>query len=281
VPDGPADVTSTVTVQGTADLPDLEKTIDAFLSKIPVKPFPRPKAVLKEAHDGLSLIDYRLKLEKSLKHTGGPAEGAQMLIGMKDDSQALRFQTALGLSKRLDDDATRILLDGLESADKAVRPQLVFALRGSNDPEVEQAFVDLYTADSDVDVRAQAAFVIGERGERLPPLLVERARQSARDDIRSDDDRLVTAAGDVLGSPPLSSSDRQMLETVLASDSSSSRRMAALRAMATAKVPPAELAPVLDQVAADESVSPELRNAVNMVLEALRNPTPPEGGRGD
>lgn len=187
----------------------------------------------------------------------------------------MRFQTAMALSKNLDDESTRLLLEQVRTADNAVRPDLVFALRGSPDEEVNRTFVDLYATDQDASVRAQAAFAIGERGNRIDPLEAERARQRARDDFQSDDPTELKAATDVLGVPPLSAEDRRMLENTLASDPDSNRRLAALRALASAQIAPAELAPILEQVAGDATASEELRAMANQVLTALRNPEPP------
>jgi hypothetical protein len=278
----PAPDRADAAAQGSASQgdPDLNASIDAFLDKVPVAPFPRPGQVLKEARDhpeALGPIDYRVKLEKALRYQGGPVEGVHMLVGMKGDSEVMRFQTAMALSKHLDPESTRLLLSEVRTADEAVRPDLVFALRGSPAPEVNQAFVDLYATDANPKVRAQAAFAIGERGERIDPLEAERARQRARDDIHSDDPDTVKAASDVLGVPPLSPEDRSMLERILASDPDEDRRLSAFRALATAKVPPTELAPILEQVAADAGAGERLRGMAKQVLEQLQSPEPAPG----
>ncbi|RMG14720.1 MAG: HEAT repeat domain-containing protein [Planctomycetota bacterium] len=262
--------------------PDLAAAVDSFLAHVKVAPFPRPREVLAEARGGrLDPVDYRTKLEKALRHRGGPREGAELLLGMGDDSEVLRFQTAYALSKRLDDEAVDLLLERLPSADPRVRPQLVFALRGSPRKDVEQAFVSLYTTDEDPAVRAQAAFVIGERGDRLDPLLLERARQQARDDLRADDRTRMRAGMDVLGTPPLGDDDRRLLEGIVARDGNEARRLAALQALAMAKVPAAELAPLLRSVAQDPRSGPKLRAAAEAILSSLERPPDPRADEDD
>ncbi|MBL4850233.1 MAG: hypothetical protein JKY65_32290, partial [Planctomycetes bacterium] len=151
------------------------------------------------------------------------------------------------------------------------RPELVIALRGTREPRVGTALVDLYAADEDPRVRAKAAFVLGEGGEQWPPLLVERARVTARLDLESDDPLLITGAGDVLGIPPLSTPDRDLLIRTLRGEANQGARArsTALRALAAAKVVPATLGPALEEVARDSSASPELRAQARSILKSL------------
>lgn len=259
--------------------PDLGATLDKFFAKIPVRPGtkpgkgPRPKDVIEAARragNKLDPIDFKLALEKAIRAHGSREACGLLINGMTGFQPKILFQAALAISSRLDAAGTRVLLRGLDGADARVRPHVVQALRGSAAPEVQQKFVDLYARDQDVAVRAQAAFVIGERGSRIPPLLRERAKQVARGELTSDDARLVKAAGDVLGTAPIDDQDKRLLLTTLDKGRDSSQREVAFRALATAQVPPQELAPVLQRVMVDPKASARLRGLARGALEALK-----------
>ncbi len=260
---------------------ELEASLDAFLGAIPVQPAKqggRPAEVLARARaSGLDPRDYRTALERSLRETGATVEAADLLCGpMADVDPKLRFQHALALASRLDPPGARALLDGLSRAPAAVRPDIVTALRGSDAPEVNAAFVDLYAADDDPAVRERAALAIAERGERVSPHLLERARQRARDDLRSGPTTGAPAAADVLGTPPLEPGDRALLEAILRGPGGdSARRVAAFRALASAQVPPPELEPVARAALADPAADAELRTQLEAFLQALGGAGPP------
>jgi hypothetical protein len=280
---GDAAATSSATPGGDDAASDLAATVDRFFEKIPIQPPPTPEQALEKARQGqLGPIDYRLELERALRVPGAAGKTANLLLGMTHDSETLRFQTALALSKRLDPASAQVLLVGLPNASPSVRPQAVFALRGSPDPEVSRTFVDLYATDRDDAVRAQAAFALGERGDRVDPLVLERARQRAREDLAAaSDPRVMKAASDVLGVPPLSPEDRAFLEGVLERDSSSERRLSALQALASSGISPQELEPLLRRVAEDPTASDDLKTQVQAVLQALDAPPAPPPSEGD
>lgn len=250
----------------------LEHALDAMLKHVPVRIPPAPGEVLKKAlKEGLSPIDYREALIETLKkRKGARAEAARLLAeGMAGVDEKLRFQHALALSEHLDPAATQVILDALgppAKAPAAVRPDLAFALRGSTDPKVDRRLVELYGDDADEKVRARAAFVLAEHSEQLDPVLVERARVTARADLARDDPQGLEAAADVLGIPPLTDADKRMLIGTAGGDPSSERRMAALRALASAGTSPAELAPLLKKIEDDPHASAALRAMARKVL---------------
>lgn len=262
--------------------PDLEGAIDDFLSGIKVTLPPPPSKLLEEAlasDPPIDPRDYRLALERSLRQYGSKDAAALLVERMEGASPELRFQHALAVAARLDEEGTTVLLEGLGRAPDAVRPDVVFALRGSPEPRVNEAFVDLYDHDLDPEVRARAGFVVGERGERIAPHLLERARQTARQDLRAEDERLVKGAADVLGVPPLDPSDKQALLALVATPGEDPlQRREALRALASGGTPVAELAPILERVAADSTAGDELRAMARTILEAA---TQQEGQGGD
>lgn len=249
----------------------LNQALDAFLGEVKVDVAPGPQDVLDETlRQGKGPIDYRQALETSLrKRRGADLEAARLLKdGMGQVDEAYLFQHAQVLSHHASPETTSVLLEGLESAPARIRPHLVFALRGSNEPRVVERFLALYGEDEDPKVRATAGFVLGERGTRLDPQLVERARHTARADLRGDDPQLVESAADVLGIPPLDPNDRTVLIETARRDPSSTRRTAALRALASSGARVDELAPLLESLANDPSAGDELRDAARHLLQA-------------
>ncbi len=269
---GPAPIRSATELRDQAQS-ELEASLDAFLGAVPVKLPPRPSDVLKQAqaNRGLDVRDYRVALEKAIRDHQASAEAARLLVEqMAQEDPRLRFQHALAVAGRLDDAGARVLLEGLRTGPAEVRPDLVTGLRGSANPEVNAALIDLYATDADEEVRSRAALAIAERGDRLPPMLLERARERARDDMRAAEGDGVAAAADVLGTPPLSDDDRRLLIGLLRGPGGDpARRAAALRALASAQVPPAELAPALQAVLEDPAAGAELQGMAQAVLQAL------------
>ncbi|MEZ6186030.1 MAG: HEAT repeat domain-containing protein [Planctomycetota bacterium] len=255
----------------------LTEAVDAFLENLPVELPAGPAQVLEETlRDGGGPIDYKHALETSLRQRkGADLEAARLLAnGLQGADEAYLFQHALVLAQRSGDpQVASVLLGALDDAPDRVRPHLVFALRGSNEPRVVERFLALYADDRDPAVRAKAGFVLGERGPRLDPLLVERARATARADLRADDPELVESAADVLGIPPLEDGDRRVLVETVRHDPTPSRRLAALRALAAGGADPAQLTPLLEQLRQSPDMPPELREAA----EALLHPEEPGG----
>lgn len=252
---------------------ELGAALDGFLGAVPVKLAPSPSELLKAAlAAGQNPIDYRKSLKETLRRRRGAGLEAVKLLadGLGEADARLRFQHALAVAERLDGPMTDALLEGIEKGASRSRPDLVFALRGTREPRVAATLVELYGVDEDLKVRAQAAYVLGEGGEDWPPLMVERARVTARLDLQSEDPVALKAAGDVLGIPPLSAPDRELLVRSVRERGPPQRRMQALRALAAAKVPAAALAPTLERVAKDSSTSPEFRAQIERLLKELK-----------
>lgn len=268
----PGPVTSTEAPAPVAPVgEELTAAIDAFVGGVKVELPPAPATVLEDAlREGKGPIDYKQALETTLRtRRGATLEAGRLLIeGMDDVDEAYLFQHTLVLAQHADPALSTVLLAGLDSAPARVRPHLVFALRGSNEPRVVERFVALYAEDDDPAVRAKAGFVLGERGERLDPNLVERARRTARADLHADDPELVESAADVLGIPPQDPSDRRELIETLRRDPSTPRRLAALRALAAGGAGIDELAPVLLELAQSPAADPALRDAAQRLLDA-------------
>jgi hypothetical protein len=251
----------------------LGAALDDFLGAVPVKVPPPPKEVLEAAvAAGQDPVDYREALSDVLKRRKGAGLEAVELLsqGLGEADAKLRFQHALALSKHMDGPMTDALLAKLPDAEARGRPEMVFALRGSREARVGATLADLYGEDEDPKVRAQAAYVLSEGGEDWPPLAVEQARVTARLDLQSEDPLALQGAGDVLGIPPLSAPDRELLVRAVKERGPQKRRLHALRALASAKVPAATLAPTLEQIARDTGTSPELRAQIEGVLKELK-----------
>lgn len=250
----------------------LGAALDDFLGAVPVKVPPTPEEVLESAlASAQNPIDYRETLSEVLKRRKGAGLEAVELLsrGLGEADAKLRFQHALALSKHLDGPMTDALLSKLPDAEARGRPEMVFALRGSREARVGSTLADLYGKDEDPKVRAQAAYVLSEGGEDWPPLAVEQARVTARLDLQSEDPLALQAAGDVLGIPPLSAPDRELLFRAVKERGPEKRRLHALRALASAKVPAATLAPTLKQIARDSGTSPALRAQIEGMLQEL------------
>ena len=251
----------------------LGAALDGFLGAVPIKVPPTPAELLEAAlASGQDPVDYRQALDDVLKRRKGAGLEAIDLLaqGLGKADAKLRFQHALALAKHLDGPMTDALLEKLPDAEARGRPELVFALRGSREARVGAKLADLYSGDEDPKVRAQAAYVLSEGGEDWPPLAVEQARVTARMDLQSEDPLSIQGAGDVLGIPPLSAPDRELLVRAVKERGPQKRRLHALRALASAKVPAASLAPTLEQVARDSGTSPELRAQIESVLQELK-----------
>lgn len=251
----------------------LGAAFDDFLGAVPVKVPPTPREVLESAlASAQDPIDYRKTLSEVLKRRKGAGLEAVELLsqGLGKADAKLRFQHALALSKHLDGPMTDALLAKLPDAEARGRPEMVFALRGSREARVGSTLADLYGEDEDPKVRAQAAYVLAEGGEDWPPLAVEQARVTARLDLQSEDPLAIQGASDVLGIPPLSAPDRELLFRAVKERGPEKRRLHALRALASAKVPAATLGPTLEQVARDAGTSPALRTQIEAVLKELK-----------
>jgi len=251
----------------------LGEALDGFLGAVPIKVPPTPAELLKTAlASGQDPVDYRQALSDVLKRRKGAGLEAVDLLaqGLGEADAKLRFQHALALAKHMDGPMTDALLEKLPDAEARGRPEMVFALRGSREGRVGTTLADLYSGDEDPKVRAQAAYVLSEGGEDWPPLAVEQARVTARMDLQSEDPISLQGAGDVLGIPPLSAPDRELLFRAVKERGPQKRRLHALRALASAKVPAASLGPTLEQVAQDSGTSPELRAQIESVLRELK-----------
>lgn len=264
-----------VSVRASPNPSALAAAFDAFLEEVPLAPrAPRPAEVLRDAGAEPDPLAYRRALEASLS-AGGPSafrEAVGLLEGgLGGSDERLRFQHSQALAGRISaPGALEAVLAAIPSAGPEARGDLVFALRGSRDPRASEALAEAYSTDSDPRVRAQAGFVIGERGAEWPPLLLERARRTARLDLSSESTPLIKSAADVLGVPPLSDSDRGLLLGTLQRDPDLRRRLAATRALAAAGAPPAEVVGAFQQLAGDPSTPPELRARLEEALEGLR-----------
>ena len=258
------------TVEAT---PELGAELDGFLAQIPVEARRDPRQLLREAlARQTGPLDYRKALDQVLKQQPGAAQAAAELLaaGMDQVDEELRFQHALSLSHHLDEAASATLLARLDGPPSPARPLAVFALRGSRDPQVDARLAQLYVEDAQPEARVQAAFVLAEHARRLDPLLVERARGAARLDLAGEDPQLYPASADVLGIPPLSEGDQRLLLRTLERGSGTSRRKAALRALASAKASPAVVVPALERLAADEGTDAELRALAQAALKQAR-----------
>ena len=273
----PAPSRFSVSVRATPDASALGSTFDEFLSQVTVQPAGRrPADVLAEAlaAGGVDPLGYRQALDAALK-TGGPQavrEAVELLRdGLRGADDKLRFQHSQALALRLGDpQALSAVLGAIETAQPETRADLVFALRGSRDPRASETLARLYDADADPQVRAQAGFVIGERGAEWPPLLLERARATARLDLSSDSAPLIKSAADVLGVPPLSDSDRTLLLGTLERDPDLRRRVAAARALAASGAPAPDVVAAFRRLRDDPATTPELRAGLEAVLEGIR-----------
>jgi hypothetical protein len=254
--------------------PDLEAALDGFLGAIVVTPpnhvdsHGDPHAVLSSAaKEDEDPVTTRLALE-DLTRRAPPARVAlaDALADLPARDARFGFPAALALAAHLDGPATARLLERLADAPARNRPNLVFALRGSPEPRADAAFAALYT-DPDPAVRDAAAFVLGERGERLSPDVRDPALARARAALAAGDPAGWAAAADVLGAPPLAAGDRALLLDLLAHDREPGRRLLALRALAGANVPVADLRPALEAAVNDPLADEALRAAVRAVLE--------------
>lgn len=250
--------------------PDLEAALDGFLGAIVVTPAERVTAqevLARAAKDAEDPVTTRVALEDLTRRD--PAARVALADALADlpTSQArFGFPAALALAAHLDGPATTRLLERLADAPARNRPNLVFALRGSPEPRADAAFAALY-ADPDPAVRDAAAFVLGERGERLSPDVRDPALARARAALSAGDPAGWASAADVLGAPPLAPGDRALLLDLLAHDREPGRRLLALRALAGANVPVADLRPALEAAATDPLADEALRAAARAVLE--------------
>ncbi len=207
-------------------------------------------------------VAYRLELEALLRRDPTRAVDVARLLAnaMDADDGPLLFQTALALGPHADAETTAVLLAAIDGADPAARPHVVFALRGASTPEVDRALTDAYASDATLEVRAQAAFVLSERMQRIDPEERARILEVARAGIASDDPRTRAAAADVLGGAPLQPTDRDLLSGIVARGADPGQRLVALRALVTAGADVAELRDELTAIAADPSQPDDLRD---------------------
>jgi hypothetical protein len=264
-------VGSPVHVQLEAD-DELTAAIDGFLTAIPVSPVaaaagkPADEVWRESQAKGDQPLDFALALDQTIR-ANGPAGAAQLLLdGMDEAGERYLFVAAKTLAGRIDRPAALRLLEGLPDADPRVRPHVVFALRGSAEPEVDQALVDLYQSDEDAKVQTRAGSNLGDRLERLSPELRERALSQARERIQDSSREQYEAAADVLGGAPLNDRDRGSLEAVVTTGVDPARRMAALRALATSGLSPTDLQGVLRQVRNDPSAGEQLQALAAQLL---------------
>jgi hypothetical protein len=264
-----ATVTPPVRPMPLAPEPDLEASLDGFLGAIQVTPAERVTAqevLSRAATDGEDPVLTRVALEDLTRRDAGARVAlADALADLPARDARFGFPAALALAANLDAPSTTRLLERLANAPARNRPNLVFALRGSPEPRADAAFADLY-ADPDPAVRDAAAFVLGERAERLSDDVRDPALARARAALLGSDPACWASAADVLGAPPLAPADRALLVDLLAHDRDAARRLLALRALASASVPASELRPALEAAIADPLADEALRAAARIAL---------------
>ena len=214
-------------------------------------------------------VAYRLELEELLRRSPEKAvEVARLLVEVMDASDgALLFQTALLLAASQDAETTEVLLAGLQHADPAARPEVVFALRGGEGPRVGVALLDLWSGELDTDVRARAGSVLSERMKNLTRGQQDQARKVARQQLLVGDERRCAAAGDVLGALPPSDLDRKTLIMMLRGSLDTHRRLAALRALASSGSSVDDLAADLEAIVADRDTPDDMKALARHLLQ--------------
>lgn len=214
-------------------------------------------------------VAYRLELEEMLRRSPEKAvEVARLLVEeMNASDGALLFQTALLLSANQDAETTEVLLAGLQHADPAARPEVVFALRGGEGPRVGIALLDLWSEELDPDVRARAGSVLSERVMDLTRGQQDQARKVARQQLLVGDERRCAAAGDVLGALPPSAMDRRTLIMMLRGSLDTHRRLAALRALASSGSSVDDLAADLEAIVADRDTPDDMKALARHLLQ--------------
>jgi hypothetical protein len=245
---------------------DLDGAFDRFFGECQVTPAPgvSPRQLLADATAaGSDPVDARLELERALRTDAAARVAlADALADLPAASAAYAFPAALALSAHVDGPTTERLIARIGDTPARNRPNLVLALRGSTDPRADVALVGLY-GDEDPAVRDQAAFVLGERGQRLPDEVRAPALARARAGLVASDPAGWSAAADVLGAPPLAGTDRALLVDLLAHDRAPERRLLALRALAGAGVASTadDVRPALEAAATDPLAGDALRAA--------------------